>query len=379
MAPLSPPSPPVGTPSAAVSAATTFISGGEPAAAQFDLDAARTTLMKAAGKARWAGSGIAGSSRPDSPRANRPRNHPVAHRGFGSLDSSTAELIGGTVGGFGQALVGHPFDTLKVRLQTSTRYKGGWDCFKATVRDEGFLGLYKGIYSPLMGNGFCNAVIFGVNGHCRRWVADGAHEDHLTPGQYAKAGAITGFVVAFVNCPFEAVKVKLQTQYSKVTKGGQAGPLYTGVFDCARKLYASRGIAGLYRGISITVLREIPSFAGYFATFEIAKSYMWGDNRERVLTNAEVLFAGGLAGIGAWVPCYMDVVKSRMQSNSTYRNMFDAIRDVWSTSGFRGFWKGIGPTLARAFPANAATFFVYNLVMSRLSPTEELGKRIEFN
>lgn len=41
--------------------------------------------------------------------------------------------------------------------------------------------------------------------------------------------------------------------------------------------------------------------------------------------------------------------------------MFDAIQDVWGTAGFRGFWKGIGPTLARAFPANAATFFVYNL------------------
>jgi solute carrier family 25 carnitine/acylcarnitine transporter 20/29 len=119
-------------------------------------------------------------------------------------------------------------------------------------------------------------------------------------------------VVAFVNCPFEAVKVKLQTQYSS-----GAGQQYNGVFDCAKKIFASRGVAGLYRGITITVLREIPSFAGYFATYEIAKNYMWSDDRTRALSNGEVLFAGGLAGIGAWVPCYMqDVVKSRMQSNS---------------------------------------------------------------
>lgn len=119
-------------------------------------------------------------------------------------------------------------------------------------------------------------------------------------------------MVAFVNCPFELVKVTLQTQYN--TGNGQQ--LYTGVFDCARKTLQSRGFAGLYRGISITVLREIPSFAGYFATYEIAKSYMWGEDRTRTLSNGEVLFAGGLAGIGAWVPCYMqDVVKSRMQSN----------------------------------------------------------------
>lgn len=163
-----------------------------------------------------------------------------------------------------------------------------------------------------------NAVIFGVNGQSRRWVADGAHEDHLTPKQYALAGAITGFVVAFVNCPFEAIKVRLQTQYST---GGQQ--LYSGVFDCARKVFASRGIAGLYRGISITVIREIPSFAGYFGTYEIAKGYMWGDDRTRTLSNTEVLIAGGLAGIGAWVPCYMqDVVKSRMQSNYEWVLLF---------------------------------------------------------
>lgn len=45
----------------------------------------------------------------------------------------------------------HPFDTLKVRLQTSNNYKGLVDCFKQTVAKEGLLGLYKGMASPLVG------------------------------------------------------------------------------------------------------------------------------------------------------------------------------------------------------------------------------------
>jgi hypothetical protein len=39
----------------------------------------------------------------------------------------------------------HPFDTIKVRLQTSnkTQFKGPLDCLLQTVRKEGVNGLYK--------------------------------------------------------------------------------------------------------------------------------------------------------------------------------------------------------------------------------------------
>ena len=46
-------------------------------------------------------------------------------------------------------LVGHPFDTLKVRLQTqpvhNPVYNGLWDCFVKTMKWEGLGGLYKGV------------------------------------------------------------------------------------------------------------------------------------------------------------------------------------------------------------------------------------------
>ena len=55
----------------------------------------------------------------------------------------------GTVGGIGVVLTGHPFDTLKVRLQTQPVakpvYNGLADCFIKTLKWEGFGGLYKGV------------------------------------------------------------------------------------------------------------------------------------------------------------------------------------------------------------------------------------------
>lgn len=57
------------------------------------------------------------------------------------------ELLGGGVGGVAQALVGHPLDLVKVRLQgqaqSGTAYAGMMDCVVKTGRQEGLLGLYK--------------------------------------------------------------------------------------------------------------------------------------------------------------------------------------------------------------------------------------------
>jgi solute carrier family 25 (mitochondrial carnitine/acylcarnitine transporter), member 20/29 len=49
--------------------------------------------------------------------------------------------------------VGHPFDTIKVRLQTSpkSQFHGPVDCLMQTLRKEGFTGLYKGATPPLVG------------------------------------------------------------------------------------------------------------------------------------------------------------------------------------------------------------------------------------
>lgn len=77
-----------------------------------------------------------------------------------------------------------------------------------------------------------------------------------------------------------------------------------------------------------------------------------------------LLISGGMAGIAAWLPCYpQDVLKSRIQSSAHPITLREAARSLYATSGIKGFWKGFGPTMCRAFPANAATFLGYELAI----------------
>ena len=61
-------------------------------------------------------------------------------------------------------LVGHPFDLVKVRLQTAEKgvYTGALDVAKKSLARDGFKGLYRGVSAPLIGVTPMFAVSFWV-------------------------------------------------------------------------------------------------------------------------------------------------------------------------------------------------------------------------
>jgi solute carrier family 25 carnitine/acylcarnitine transporter 20/29 len=63
-------------------------------------------------------------------------------------------LAAGGFGGLCAVLVGHPFDLVKVRLQTAERgvYRGAMDVVAQSVAKNGLArGLYAGVSAPLLG------------------------------------------------------------------------------------------------------------------------------------------------------------------------------------------------------------------------------------
>ncbi|KAJ2120661.1 hypothetical protein IW147_004898 [Coemansia sp. RSA 720] len=287
---------------------------------------------------------------------------------------AVGDFVAGTMGGWAQVVVGHPFDTIKVRMQTQPNppiYSGGMDCLRATLKGEGAAGLYKGVTSPLAGIGFCNAVVFAANGFFLRLLQSNSLQP-LTLSQKAMAGGLAGGVMSFLNCPVELLKVKLQTQHALATVPGFKP--YTGVFNCGLRTFQERGITGLYRGLGITILRDIPSFWAYFGLYEGMKSVFvyrrLGEFDGAKSNGVEQFLAGGLAGISAWLGAYpQDVIKSRVQMDYTYKSAREAARALAQEAkggNWRIFFRGFAPTILRAFPANAATFVVYEWTVKTL-------------
>lgn len=84
----------------------------------------------------------------------------------------------------------------------------------------------------------------------------------------------------------------------------------------------------------------------------------------------KVALYGGLAGEALWLASYpFDVVKSRMQTDAVdrekqkYKTMRGAFKSIWREGGMGAFWKGLGPTMVRAMPVSAGTFFTVEMAM----------------
>src|SRR5690349_15141949 len=65
------------------------------------------------------------------------------------------EFIAGSLGGMLGIAVGHPADTIRVRMQTQTnataKYNNFLQSVKTIIQKEKFSGLFKGLLSPLLG------------------------------------------------------------------------------------------------------------------------------------------------------------------------------------------------------------------------------------
>ncbi|THG94952.1 hypothetical protein EW026_g6614 [Hermanssonia centrifuga] len=180
------------------------------------------------------------------------------------------------------------------------------------------------------------------------------------------SGGFGGVSAVLVGHPFDLTKTRLQTAAPGTYTGaidvvqgqGQGGPQYSGVFDVVKHLYKEGGIRSVYRGSIATVARDGPGSAAYFAAYEVTKG-MLTEPGSTDLNLGAVIFAGGMAGVAMWsIAIPPDVIKSRIQSapTGTYSGFVDCIRKTIAADGITALWKGLGPAMARAFPANAATF-----------------------
>jgi len=279
-------------------------------------------------------------------------------------------FVAGCCSGVALVVVGHPFDTIKVRMQTEGvggKFTGPLDALRATVRNEELLAVYKGVTPPLLMTGGINSLLFGFQGLAVRAIA----ADPAAPlvQEVCLSAVLGGAAISTIVAPMEGIKARLQVQYSA------KGAAYSGPVQCARAVVAKLGVSqGLYRGWLPTCLCRMSNWA-YFGSYEfIARAVSARIDGEGAAQRsfATSVLSGGLAGVCYWLSCYpMDVVKNRMQAAPDvkppqFAGTADAFRTIYRAEGVRGFFVGFSPCALRAVPANAAAFTAFEWAMRAL-------------
>eukprot|EP01147_Barroeca_monosierra_P002699 gene2699-8115_t len=266
-----------------------------------------------------------------------------------------AELAGGTVGGILQVLVGHPLDTIKVRMQSSNYYRSLLHCLSETLCKEGASAFYKGVGPPLVMAGVLNGVMFGTNGTMKRLVGYVCDEEprNLSLLQVTAAALLTAPVYCAFVSPVELVKCRLQIQ-----RDGHSLK-YTGPVDVLRQTISQNGFQGLFAGYRVTVLTRLIGSPCYFVAYDVCKRKMLERSGSSSPSQMQALIAGGIAGAVFWTANYpVDALRTRIQVTDgptppIIRTVVHTIR----TEGVSSLYRGYSACLLRSFPANAAVFY----------------------
>ncbi|KAI0801153.1 mitochondrial carrier [Fomes fomentarius] len=296
-------------------------------------------------------------------------------------EQSNQLRLAGAVAGVGSGLtkvaVGHGFDTIKTRLQCSPpgTYKGAVDCLMRTVRNESIFALYKGATPPAVGWAAIDSLLLGSLHNYRLFLvksgltepAPGSDVKRLTIVGHGIAGLLAGWTSALLATPMEQLKVKLQIQVQKDT----ADRLYKGPLDCARQIVKSHGALGLWTGFTGSLAFRT-NFLWMFGSFEVLmRGFSKLDGTPYAISTPTANFlSGGLASFVYWVNAIpADNIKNRMMAtpHTLPRPSFtQTARQIFAEAGYRGFFRGLGPTLLRAFPVNASALYVYEGLMRLL-------------
>ncbi|XP_029458630.1 mitochondrial ornithine transporter 1-like [Rhinatrema bivittatum] len=279
---------------------------------------------------------------------------------------AAVDLTAGAAGGTACVLVGQPFDTAKVKMQTfPDLYRGLKDCAVTTYRQVGFRAFYKGTIPALLANIAENSVLFMSYGFCQQVVRSilGLHRNiMLSDLQNAAAGSVASVFSSLVLCPTELVKCRLQAMH-ELHSSGKVQERHNTVWS-VKGIIRNEGPLGFYQGLSSTLFREMPGYFLFFGGYELSRTlFASGGKSKEELGPIALMVSGGFGGIALWLAVYpVDCVKSRIQVLSAAGKQAGFMRTLTCLVKYEGLaalYSGLTPTMIRAFPANGALFVAY--------------------
>ncbi|KAI1781358.1 mitochondrial carrier [Hypoxylon cercidicola] len=319
--------------------------------------------------------------------------------------TAATNLIAGGGAGMMEALACHPLDTIKVRMQLSRRARqpgapkrGFIRTGAEIVKRETPLGLYKGLGAVLTGIVPKMAIRFTSFEAYKQMLADAETKTITGRGTFA-AGLAAGVTEAVaVVTPMEVVKIRLQAQHHSMADPLDI-PKYRNAAHALYTVVKEEGVGALYRGVSLTALRQGSNQAVNFTAYTYFREALlrWRQPRDgggaaagpavASLPSWQTTLIGLVSGaMGPLSNAPIDTIKTRLQKTpaeegvSAFKRISTIAGEMFKQEGFHAFYKGITPRIMRVAPGQAVTFTVYEYLKDKLEksgPSVLSGSRYE--
>lgn len=177
------------------------------------------------------------------------------------------------------------------------------------------------------------------------------------------AGGIGGISAQLSIYPIETVKTQMMSDV------GQKRDVAAAI----RRIYSMGGIRTFYTGLAIGLVGVFPYAAIDMSTFEALKlAYIKSSGKEEPGILALLAFGSVSGSIGAISVYPLNFVRTRLQASGSpghpqrYNGVLDVATRTWEIGGWRAFYRGLLPTLAKVIPSVSISYVVYEYSKRKL-------------
>ncbi|KAF2219229.1 mitochondrial carrier domain-containing protein [Elsinoe ampelina] len=228
-----------------------------------------------------------------------------------------------------------PLDTLKTRLQSPSGF----------LASGGFRGVYAGLGSAVVGSAPGAALFFVSYDGIKRFLARpqqlGVEGSRLyDAGVHSLAASVGEVAACAVRVPTEVVKQRAQAGQFASSRAALGS-----ILALRRTEGWGRMWMELYRGWSITVMREVPFTVIQFPLWEGMKRWSLapGQKDGDVSAGISAVFGSVSGAVAAGLTTPLDVLKTRLMLAKEKQNVVSLARRIYKDEGAAVFLRGIGP------------------------------------
>ncbi|CAI4510302.1 CDN_1a_G0022320.mRNA.1.CDS.1 [Saccharomyces cerevisiae] len=258
---------------------------------------------------------------------------------------------------------------------SSLKFNGTLEAFTKIASVEGVTSLWRGISLTLLMAIPANMVYFSGYEYIRDVSPIASTYPTLNP---LFCGAIARVFAATSIAPLELVKTKLQS----IPRSSKSTKTWMMVKDLLNETRQEMKMVGpsraLFKGLEITLWRDVPFSAIYWSSYELCKERLWLDSTRFASKDANWVhfinsFASGcISGMIAAICTHpFDVGKTRwqisMMNNSDpkggnrSRNMFKFLETIWRTEGLAALYTGLAARVIKIAPSCAIMISSYEI------------------
>nr|XP_043638622.1 probable ADP,ATP carrier protein At5g56450 [Erigeron canadensis] len=283
-------------------------------------------------------------------------------------------MAGALMGGMVHTVVA-PIERTKLLLQTQEsniaivggkhrRFNGMIDCIVHTVKQEGFLSLWRGNGSSVLRYYPSVALNFSLKDLYRSILRSG-NSQHSTflagPSANFIAGAAAGCTTLVIIYPLDIAHTRLAADL-----GRMESRQFKGIRHFLSTVRAKDGIRGIYKGLPASLQGMVVHRGLYFGGFDTMKEKMSKNAPSEVALWKRWIVAQGVTTSAGLVSYPMDTVRRRMMMQSgidrpMYRNTLECWKTIYKTEGFGSFYRGALSNMFRSTGA-AAILVLYDEV-----------------